>query len=133
MKKWSAEWSEAERSILLESRISELSYTQSLKKTIRHVVVKEKAIILYLSLLEDEDNESDEVALTVATFLDLKRKHRFWIRQHIKYHSVHGEFSTYFQTCDDEMFETSYRVSRKLFYELHYHLKPYLWFRCICR
>ena len=36
--------------------------------------LKKKAIILYLSLLEDEDNESDEVALTVATFFGFEEK-----------------------------------------------------------
>lgn len=54
------------------------------------------------------------------------RKHRFWLRNQIKYHSVHGEYYTFFRTVDDETFQNSYRVSRSTFHELHFLVQPYI-------
>ncbi|XP_063530916.1 uncharacterized protein LOC134755454 isoform X2 [Cydia strobilella] len=52
---------------------------------------------------------------SVVTGQSQRRRHRFWIRNHIKFHRQHGEFFTFFATADDETFENSYRVSRNTF------------------
>lgn len=90
-------------------------------------VLSKKKAVLYLTLLEDEEIEAMNIALIAAKYLSsTKRNHRFWVREHIKYHSTQGEFETFFQTCDDETFESSYRVTRKTFYELHSLIGPHL-------
>ncbi|XP_047020887.1 uncharacterized protein LOC135116592 [Helicoverpa armigera] len=77
-----------------------------------------KKILLYLTIC-DEEMEAEDTEFISSIILSNTRTHRFWIRNHIKYHRLHGEFFTFFHTADDEIFENSYRVSRSNFYELH--------------
>lgn len=77
-----------------------------------------KKILLYLTIC-DEEMEAEDTEFISSIILSNRRTHRFWIRNHIKYHRLHGEFFTFFYTADDEIFEKSYRVSRSNFYELH--------------
>ncbi|XP_045778528.1 uncharacterized protein LOC123876345 [Maniola jurtina] len=86
-----------------------------------------KLIHYYLTLLEEEELESEEAEiLTIYHLNNSMRKHRFWLRNHIKHRSEHSEYFTFFQTADEETFENSYRVSRCTFYELHSLIEPYI-------
>lgn len=81
----------------------------------------------YLALLEEEEEELDLEEEVSAYYINNSlRKHRFWLRNHIKYRSVHGEYYTFFQTADEETFENSYRISRPTFHELHSLIQPYI-------
>lgn len=71
----------------------------------------------YLALLEEEEEELDLEEEVSAYYINNSlRKHRFWLRNHIKYRSVHGEYYTFFQTADEETFENSYRISNSTIY-----------------
>ncbi|XP_052741869.1 uncharacterized protein LOC128198809 [Bicyclus anynana] len=78
----------------------------------------------YLLLLEEE-LQSEEAELIALYYLN-KRKHRFWKRSHLYYHTSHGEFFTLFNELDDESFTKSYRLPRNIFYELHNLIKPHI-------
>ncbi|XP_026326845.1 uncharacterized protein LOC113235380 isoform X2 [Hyposmocoma kahamanoa] len=85
----------------------------------------QKLNFYYLALLEEEELDSEEIDTTYYINNSMRR-HRFWLRNHIKYRSVHGEYYTFFQTADEETFENSYRVSRPTFHELHSLVQPYI-------
>lgn len=90
-------------------------------------MLSKKLIRYYLTLLEEEELESEETELLTVYYLNNSiRKHRFWLRNHIKHRSEHSEYFTFFQTADEETFEKSYRVSRCTFHELHSLIEPYI-------
>ena len=90
-------------------------------------MLSKKLLRYYLTLLEEEELESEETELLTMYHLNNSiRTHRFWLRNHIKHLSEHGEYFTLFQTADDETFENSYRVSESTFYELHSMIEPYI-------
>lgn len=80
---------------------------------------------LTLTLLDSssDDESESEIDDLVLGELQKKRKHRFWIENHIKFRNKHGEYKTLFMTLSDEKFENYYRLSRKDFQIIHEMIK----------
>lgn len=47
-----------------------------------------------------------------------RRKRRFWLRRHIEFRQLSGEFHTLFRELNDEAFPDFYRVTREQFQEI---------------
>lgn len=82
---------------------------------------------LELSLLDSSSDDEFESEIDDLLISELrrkrKRKHRFWIENHITFRNNHGEYKTLFMTLSNEKFEDYYRLSRHHFQIIHEMIK----------
>lgn len=75
----------------------------------------------------DESSDSDydltqsvkkKIILLYYLKMKKKKKRRFWLRRHIQFRQVTGEFNTLFRELSDEDFPDFYRVTKKQFEDI---------------